>query len=52
MESLTWKTQDGRWKGQLVSEIVKGETRYEIIEKLKLLNHDASVVLSIDNSLF
>jgi hypothetical protein len=35
MEFQTWMVADGHWKGQLVSPVVKGSSRDEVIEKLK-----------------
>jgi hypothetical protein len=35
MDYQTWKLADGYWKGQIVSPVVKGSSREEVIEKLK-----------------
>jgi hypothetical protein len=40
----TWKTPDGSWKGQVASETVKGFSREEVIDKLKVLMRQADSV--------
>ena len=40
MDYQTWQLADGHWKGWLTSPVVRGASREEVIEKLKIMTKE------------